>query len=92
MKQWILHHKKLSYSLLAAIIIIVLLVRLFVVPERLPTSQNQDWESISRSVLAGGMPTGAVGQLVVVDLSLLLTANDQMGHYACTFDVVLETS
>ena len=43
-------------------------------------------------VVAGGMPTGAVGQLVVVDLSLLLTASDQMGHYACTFDVVLEMS
>ena len=51
MKEWIIHYKKLNYTLLVVVFITILLLRMFVVPELLPSSKDTDWLSISRSVL-----------------------------------------
>jgi len=42
-------------------------------------------------VVARGEATGPQGRLVVVDLRMQLDANDELGLYECTLDLILET-
>ena len=51
----------------------------------LPFAQDQG------IVVARGAATAEPGELVVIDLRMALGPTDALGHYECTFDLVLET-
>lgn len=43
-------------------------------------------------IVAEGPPTGRQGRLVELDLLMRLDGDDELGNYACTFDLILETA
>lgn len=54
------------------------------------TGNYRVFDGVMPVVVARGGATGPAGEVVVVDLRLLLGDNDELGRYECAFNLILE--